>query len=243
MVNYGGFDTHSNQVNSTDTTTGSHANLLKNVSDAIKAFQDDLKLLGMEDRVVGMTYSEFGRRIKSNGSTGTDHGSAAPCFLFGKHVMGGVTGNSPTIPSNTTVNDNLPFQYDFRSIYSTILSNWLCVNEVDLQQIMLKNFQMLPLVNSASCKKPVNISGDQMISNYPNPFTSSTVITFKTAGGHTLIQIMDTMGRVLANLTDKEYAAGTYTVVFDSKSLPNGVYYARLQNMATQQVRTMLKVR
>jgi hypothetical protein len=48
---------------------------------------------------------------------------------------------------------------------------------------------------------------------------------------------------VLANLTDKEYLAGTYTVVFDSKSLPNGVYYARLQNMATQQVRTMLKVR
>lgn len=243
MVNYGGFDTHSNQVNSTDTTTGNHANLLKNVSDAIKAFQDDLKLLGMEDRVVGMTYSEFGRRIKSNGSTGTDHGSAAPCFLFGKNVMGGVTGNTPTIPTNATVNDNLPFQYDFRSIYATILANWLCVNEVDLQQIMLKNFQMLPLVNSANCKKPVNMSGEQLISNYPNPFTSSTVITFKTAGGHTLIQIMDTMGRVLANLTDKEYAAGTYTVLFDSKSLPNGVYYARLQNMATQQVRTMIKVR
>jgi Secretion system C-terminal sorting domain len=108
---------------------------------------------------------------------------------------------------------------------------------------MLKNFQNLPLVNAASCKKAVNISGDQLISNYPNPFTSSTVITFKTAGGHTLIQIMDTMGRVLANLTDKEYAAGTYTVLFDSKSLPNGVYYARLQNMATQQIRTMLKVR
>jgi uncharacterized protein (DUF1501 family) len=110
MVNYGGFDTHSNQVNSTDTATGSHANLLKNVSDAIKAFQDDLKLLGMEDRVVGMTYSEFGRRIKSNGSTGTDHGSAAPCFLFGKQIIGGVTGNTPSIPANATVNDNLPFQ-------------------------------------------------------------------------------------------------------------------------------------
>ncbi len=242
MVNYGGFDTHSNQVN-TDTATGSHANLLKNVSDAIKAFQDDLKFLGADDRVVGMTYSEFGRRIKSNGSNGTDHGSAAPLFIFGKHVMGGVLGDTPSIPAISTVNDNLPFQYDFRSIYSTILANWLCVNDKDLEQIMLKNFQVLPLVNSGACKKAVNLSGEQLLSNYPNPFTSTTIITFKTAGGHTLIQIMDTMGRVLANLTDKDYLPGTYTVVFDSKSLPNGVYYARLQNMATQQVRTMLKVR
>ena len=243
MVNYGGFDTHSVQVNSNDTTIGTHANLLKNVSDAIKAFQDDLKFLGVDDRVVGMTFSEFGRRIKSNGSTGTDHGAAAPLFVFGKNVLGGVLGDTPIIPASATVNDNIPFQYDFRSVYATILSNWLCVNDLDLQQIMLKNFQVLPLVNMSGCKKPVNLSGDTLISNYPNPFTSSTVITFTTAGGHTLIQIMDTMGRVIANLTDKEYTAGKYTVVLDGSSLPAGVYYARLQNMATQQVRAMIKVK
>lgn len=243
MVNFGGFDTHSVQVNSTDTTTGAHARLLLNVSDAIKAFQDDLKFLGVEDRVVGMTFSEFGRRIKSNGSTGTDHGAAAPLFVFGKNVLGGVLGDTPNIPANATGNDNVPFQYDFRSVYSTILANWLCVNDLDLQQIMLKNFQSLPLVNIAGCKKPVNLSGEILISNYPNPFSSSTVITFTTAGGHTLVQIMDTMGRVVINLTDKEYTAGTYTVVFDSRNLPSGVYYARFQNLATQQVRTMLKMR
>ena len=243
MVNYGGFDTHSAQVDSVDNTKGNHATLLGNVSDAIKAFQDDLKFLGVEDRVVGMTFSEFGRRIKSNGSDGTDHGSAAPLFVFGKNVIGGVLGDTPAIPVTATVNDNLPFQYDFRSIYSTLLANWLCVNDLDLQQIMLKNFQILPLVNAGGCKKAVNLSGDQLISNYPNPFVSSTVITFQTAGGHTLIQIMDTSGRVLANLTDKDYTAGTYTVVFDGTSLPTGVYYARLQNMSVQQVRPMLKVR
>jgi uncharacterized protein (DUF1501 family) len=243
MVNYGGFDTHAVQVNSNDTTTGSHANLLKNVSSAIKAFQDDLRMLGAEDRVVGMTFSEFGRRVKSNASIGTDHGSAAPCFLFGKNVMGGVLGDTPIITSNATVNDNLPFQYDFRSVYATLLSKWLCVEDRDLQQIMLKNFQQLPLINGIACKKPVNLSGEQLISNYPNPFTSSTVITFKTAGGHTLIQVMDTSGRVVANLTDKEYAPGSYTVTFNSGFMPSGVYYARLQNMATQQVRPMLKVR
>ena len=242
MVNYGGFDTHSSQVDSVDNEKGNHANLLMNVSDAIKAFQDDLKFLGIDDRVVGMTFSEFGRRIKSNGSDGTDHGSAAPLFVFGKNVMGGVLGDTPNLPANATTNDNIPFQYDFRSIYSTILSNWLCVNDLDLQQIMLKNFQLLPLVNGGGCKKAVNLSGDVLISNYPNPFATSTVITFTTAGGHTLIQIMDTQGRVITNLTDKEYTAGTYTVVLDGSSLPSGVYYARLQNLATQQVRTMLKV-
>lgn len=243
MVNYGGFDTHAAQVDSVDNTKGYHANLLMNVSDAIKAFQDDLKFLGVDDRVVGMTFSEFGRRIKSNGSDGTDHGSAAPLFVFGKNVLGGVLGDTPAIPANATVSANLPFQYDFRSVYATILANWLCVNDDDLQQIMLKNYQVLPLVNAGACKKAVNLSGDMLISNYPNPFVTSTIITFTTAGGHTLIQIIDTTGRVVANLVDKEYAAGTYTVTFNGERLPTGVYYARLQNLATQQVRAMLKVR
>ncbi|MDE3251184.1 MAG: DUF1501 domain-containing protein [Bacteroidota bacterium] len=243
MVNYGGFDTHSAQVDNSDTTIGKHANLLMNVSDAIKAFQDDLKFLGVDNRVVGMTFSEFGRRIKSNGSTGTDHGSAAPLFVFGKNVLGGVLGNTPDIPANATVNDNLPFQYDFRSIYSTILANWLCVKESDLNQIMLKNFQLLPIVNAGSCGKAVNLSGDQLISNYPNPFVNNTVISFTTAGGHTLIQIMDTLGRVITNLVDQDYTAGTYSVVLNGERLAPGIYYARLQNLTQQQVRTMVKAR
>lgn len=244
MVSYGGFDTHSQQVDSTDTTTGSHARLLKNVSDAIKSFQDDLTFLKVDDRVVGMTFSEFGRRIKSNGSMGTDHGAAAPLFIFGKSVLGGVLGDTPMIPANATVNDNLPFQYDFRSVYSTILANWLCVKDEDLQQIMLKNYQILPLVNAGVCKKAVNLSGETLISNYPNPFTTSTIITFTTAGGHTLIQVIDTTGRVVKTLLDKEYgAAGTYTVTFDGSFLQTGVYYARLQNLSVQQVRAMIKAR
>ncbi len=243
MVSYGGFDTHSEQVDATDTTIGNHARLLKNVSDAIRSFQDDLKFLGVDDRVVGMTFSEFGRRIKSNGSLGTDHGAAAPLFMFGKNVLGGVLGDSPAISSSATFNDNIPFQYDFRSIYSTVLANWLCVNDLDLQQIMLKNYQVLPLVNAGTCKKAVNLSGEMLISNYPNPFNTSTIITYTTAGGHTLIQIIDTTGRVVTNLIDKDHTAGTYTVVFDGSFLPTGIYYARLQNLATQQVRPMIKAR
>ncbi|WP_164064495.1 DUF1501 domain-containing protein, partial [Serratia marcescens] len=88
------------QVNSTDNTTGAHANLLKHVSEAIKAFEDDLKFQKVDERVVGMTFSEFGRRIKSNGSTGTDHGSAAPMFVFGKNVIGGILGDTPNIAAS-----------------------------------------------------------------------------------------------------------------------------------------------
>ena len=245
MVSYGSFDTHSLQVNATDTTIGTHANLLGNVSNAIKAFQDDLKYLGVEERVVGMTYSEFGRRIKSNASGGTDHGAAAPMFVFGKNVTPGVLGTNPAIPAAATFNDNVPFQYDFRSVYASLLQQWFCVPQTDLQMVMMKDFQQLNLVNNAKCKGafPSN-SGDTLITNYPNPFTESTKIQFTTAGGHTLIQIMNGLGQVVKVLVDADYpAAGTYSTSFNSYGLQSGVYYARLQNGPTQQVRTMLKVK
>lgn len=248
MVSTGGFDTHSDQVNSIDPTIGNHAKLMARVSDSIKAFMDDLKGLGVDDRVVGMTFSEFGRRIKSNSSFGTDHGAAAPVIVFGKNVKSGIVGTNPLIPSSVSVNDNIPFQYDFRSVYASILKQWFCVNATDLQTILLKNFQELPLCTNGACGSTglediIRGSGDELIINYPNPFVESTAITFKTKGGHTLIQVIDTLGRVIRTLTDKEYVPGTYTVRFESVGLPLGVYYARLQNGSLQQVRAMLKTR
>jgi hypothetical protein len=245
MVSIGGFDTHSTQVSQTDTTTGTHANLMKQLSDAIKAFMDDLKFLGVQKRVYGMTFSEFGRRIKSNSSLGTDHGAAAPIILFGEYVAGGVLGNSPTIPANANVNDNVPMQYDFRSIYASILSNWFCVDNTTLQTVMLKNFQSLPIVKTNSCNSTIPVLQDKLlVKNYPNPFTSSTTITFKTDGGHTSIMIIDTLGRMIATLVDQDYTGpGQYSVTFNAEKFVAGVYYARLQNGATQQVRAMLKVR
>jgi len=244
MVSYGSFDTHSAQTQ-TDTTIGTHANLLKNVSDAIKAFQDDLKFLNIEDRVMGMTFSEFGRRIKSNASTGTDHGAASPLFVFGKNAIGGVVGNSPAIPTTATVNDNVPFQYDFRSIYASILENWFCVGNTELQSVLLKNFQSLPVINGASCKPAVvNPSGITLIRNFPNPFDNQTTIEFTTAGGHTLVQIIDMAGRVVATPIDQVYAvATTARVKFTGGGLAAGNYYARLQNGSVSQVHAMLKVR
>jgi uncharacterized protein (DUF1501 family) len=247
MVSIGGFDTHSVQVNSTDTTTGTHANLMGNLSGAIKAFMDDLQFLGIQERVIGMTFSEFGRRIKSNSSIGTDHGAAAPLFLFGAQVQSGVLGSNPIIPTNATVNDNIPHQYDFRSVYASILQNWFCASPTTLESVLLKNFQSLPVIKSSACATGLDDinrdAGDTLIVNYPNPFTESTSITFKTKGGHTLVQIMDTLGRVITNLVDRDYVPGSYTLSFNSGVLPTGVYYMRLQNGTIQQVKAILKVR
>lgn len=243
MVNYGGFDTHANQVESGNNSSGTHARLLGNVSSAIKAFMDDLSFLGIDERVLGMTFSEFGRRILSNGSRGTDHGSAAPLFIFGTKVQGGVSGNNPVIPTNVTVRDNIPYQYDFRSIYASVLANWLCVDQQMLNTVLLKNFQNLPITKLGTCSvlKPVG-NPDYLLVLYPNPFYSSLSIQFKSNGGHTLVQVLDGSGRLVKILFDKEIEAGTFRIEFNGQHLPPGIYYVRLQNQIIQQVKSVLKV-
>ncbi|HEY4209151.1 MAG TPA: DUF1501 domain-containing protein [Puia sp.] len=245
MVSTGGFDTHGGQVQGGDTTTGSHANLLRQLSDAIAAFMTDCQNLGVSKRVLGMTFSEFGRRIMSNGSFGTDHGAGQPVFIFGEYAATGVLGTNPDL-GGVNVETNLPMQYDFRSVYSTILRDWFCVPASDTTTMLLKNYQYLPFMKTTACNntyEDLNNLGDKLISNLPNPFADSTTIQFKTAGGHTLVQIFDASGKLVMVPVDQEYAQGTYQVSVGTATLAAGIYFARLQNQSVQQVRTMLKVR
>ena len=247
MVSVGGFDTHSLQVQSGDNTLGRHADLLRTVSDGIKAFMDDLQHLGIQDRVVGMTYSEFGRRIRSNSSMGTDHGAAAPVFVFGGKVQGGVLGHNPVIPAQVSVEDNVPFQYDFRSVYATLLQDWFCTDQQVLQTVLLRNYQTLPLLQDGSCSLTIpganQGSRNLLVSNHPNPFTQRTRIVFQTNGDHVLLQIMNGQGRVVAVPVDGEFLPGTRSVEWDSGALASGVYYVRYQSGTLQQVWSMLKVK
>lgn len=249
MVNIGSFDTHANQVVGGATDTGTHAVLLQKVSDAVKAFMDDLKGLGVSKRVAGMTFSEFGRRIKSNAGGGTDHGAAAPIIVFGDAIQGGVLGTNPIISATTTVNDNIPMQYDFRSVYATLLEKWFCVDKAVLDQVMLKNFQSLPIIKAGTNCMSTNLtqanqeSGKNLITNYPNPFSNTTTIQYKSKGGHVLIQVFNTLGKLITTLQDGNKEEGTYTIDFENRSYPPGVYYARLQNGELQQVRNMMIVR
>jgi uncharacterized protein (DUF1501 family) len=149
MVSMGGFDNHAKQTDAADTSKGTHANQLQKLSEAIAAFMDDLALQQVADRVVGMTFSEFGRRIKSNASGGTDHGVAAPLFVFGEPVRSGIIGVNPTIPDDATVNDNIAMQHDFRTVYATLLKDWLGAKPSDMPDILQKDFTRLPLIKNA----------------------------------------------------------------------------------------------
>jgi uncharacterized protein (DUF1501 family) len=114
----GSFDTHVNQE-------PTQSRLFTELGDTLYAFYQDLKAHGKEGDVVIMTWSEFGRRVRSNASNGTDHGSASPLFVIGKPVTGGLYGRRPDL--GTLDNGNLHFTTDFRSVYATILENWLGV--------------------------------------------------------------------------------------------------------------------
>ncbi len=246
-VGMGGFDTHDFQVDGDFHGIGKHADLLKELSDGIKAFMDDLAYQGVEQRVLGMTYSEFGRRIISNGSFGTDHGAAAPMFVFGTSVQGGVVGDNPIISPTPSVQDNVPMQHDFRSVYTTFLKNWFCVPEADLNEIMLQDFPALPLVAVSDCVSTDSHernrqAGKKLLSNYPNPFTNSTNITFESGGSKVILQVFDTTGNLVATPLNEACPIGKKTISWDAEGLPSGVYYCRLQNGPVQQIGQMLKV-
>jgi uncharacterized protein (DUF1501 family) len=111
-----GFDTHANQL-------GSHQALLTELSDSIAAFHDDLSAAGMADRVIVLTFSEFGRRVAENASLGTDHGAAAPVFLVGPLTKAGLIGGHPSL--DDLDDGDLKFHTDFRRVYATLLADWL----------------------------------------------------------------------------------------------------------------------
>lgn len=143
-----GFDTHALQVTNSNTSEGEHALLLRQLSEAVTAFQNDLKLQGTEDRVIGLTFSDFGRRANSNASFGTDHGIAAPMFVFGKSIKRQVVGTipnlvtdlEPLLPSQWDRNQDIKMQIDFRRVYRDLLVDWLGATEATSNSILYKNF-------------------------------------------------------------------------------------------------------
>ncbi len=118
----GGFDNHANQADN-------HAALLHHLSESVSAFVRDLKRDGLLDRVLLMTFSEFGRTVRENGRRGTDHGSAAPLFLAGGKVTGGLIGPHPKLSENEG-GDGLKHHTDFRRVYATVLDRWLGIDSV-----------------------------------------------------------------------------------------------------------------
>ena len=118
-----GFDTHASQQ-------GAHDNLLAQFAAGVSVFYKDLEAQGNADRVMVLAFSEFGRRVAENGSGGTDHGTAAPMFVFGKGLKGGLYGAQPSLAD--LVDGDLKHVIDFRSVYATVLDRWLGADPVEI---------------------------------------------------------------------------------------------------------------
>jgi uncharacterized protein (DUF1501 family) len=135
-VSQGGYDTHANQLNA-------HERLMRDLGDSVKAFVADLKAQGNFERVLVMTFSEFGRRVTENANNGTDHGAAAPMFVVGNKIKAGLLGEYPSLAPHDLLNGDLKFTTDFRTVYAAVLEKWL---KTKSEPVLGKTFTPLDIV-------------------------------------------------------------------------------------------------
>ncbi len=230
VVSLGGFDTHADQVVGGETTTGVHADLLKYLSDAAYSFQTDLKMLGCEERVLSMTFSEFGRRIASNFSNGTDHGSAAPLFIFGKCINPAIIGDNPEIAETVDSQEGVAMQYDFRSVYASVLKDWFDASEDEIRDVLFDDFQYIPIINSCTSvnTEDVNLEFDD-IRMYPNPAINFTSLNLSITESTSLrIALYDVLGHRVKVVSERLYKAGDHQIDIDLHDFITGNYVVEI---------------
>lgn len=239
LVRMGGFDTHAEQVESYDPTMGIHAALMYHLSSAMDAFQTDLRVRGLEDRVLTVTTSEFGRRIYSNGSYGTDHGSGGPIFMFGRNVKPGVLGKVPDLNQG-----NVDMQFDYRQIYASILKDWMEVDPTVLKNdIFFGDFINGPIEGVPA----ENIKDLQLTSNlvtgtkdfvssrfalnevFPNPARDKVVFSFTSNSEDKVsIKVFDQEGRSVLTVTDQFFTPGHHRIEQNISALTSGLYIYKM---------------
>lgn len=230
IVALGGFDTHSAQVD-TDTTVGTHATLLGQLSEAISLFQQDILLSGKEDKVLTMTFSEFGRQIRSNDSRGTDHGSAAPLMLFGPCVKPGVLGSNAQIIPDADPQEGVAMQYDFRSVYGTIMKDWLSMSAEDIYTILNPEVQFLPLIEGCSLFTAIQqeVFTDVHFKVYPNPASTYANIEWLSNGESWSAMMMDKWGHEIKSWKGPKGYNRLVTHSIEIPQIPSGHYYIHLK--------------
>jgi uncharacterized protein (DUF1501 family) len=229
LVRMGGFDTHDNQVDGGDHTQGEHARLLKDLNDAVMAFMADQEFLGTADRVMGMTFSEFGRRIVSNSSGGTDHGASAPLFIFGNMSYGGYKGNAPLIDGSEEYRDNIPMQHDFRQVYSSLLTQWFGSDASVNQATMMGTFGEIPVVKNALITS-IEKEEPSNLKVYPNPIRDFATVKFDVFSGNIRIDIIDSQGREVKKIYEGMAQNRQFNQNFDFSMYPPGRYILRVMD-------------
>jgi len=218
-----GYDTHANQANN-------HANLLQNVSSSIAAFLQDLINQGLQDRVLVVTTSEFGRRVYENGSLGTDHGTSAPCLLFGSAIVPEIFGNNPDL-TNLNNNNNMQVQYDYRQVYSSLITDWFGLPESIIQSVFGDSFDPIPFVQEPLSVEPPSLPKNfKMYPAFPNPFNPITSVNFELSRTASVtIRVMDQKGRLVHKRSLGHLPIGNHKFNLDAKNWVSGMYFVQLE--------------
>ena len=242
-VSIGGFDTHSNQGQ----TEGRHAGLLQTIADSVSAFLTDMSVDGLDEKVMLMTFSEFGRTLGENGSNGTDHGKGGSLMVFGTGLKRGVYGQQSDLVSQIDRGGDPLASMDHRSVSATILQDFFGLPSDEVDSLMGASFPRLDLIENK-----VQVSNEvygvpesfQLEQNYPNPFNPSTTISYTmTHAGPVSLKVYDLNGRLVETLIDGHQAAGPHSVNFDAQNLPSGTYVYRLTTGQGTQTRKMILVK
>lgn len=226
MVSMGSFDTHGNQL-------PHHENILGQLGSAVGSFMDDLAALGVDRRVIGMTYSEFGRRIQENAS-GTDHGAAAPHFVFGTQVDGGrVLGGLPDLEHPDDLG-NLRHAITFQCYYASVIAPLFQLEEERLGRIIplelcdaRDRLRLYHTWTSPQLQAPPALA--ESFSCTPSPASSSSVIRYHVAyPGYALIELTTLQGRTVARAAEGYHDPGDHMIRLDLAGIPSGTYFCSL---------------
>jgi uncharacterized protein (DUF1501 family) len=237
MVSLDGFDTHTDQVSS-------HHNLLEMLGDAIRSFYDDLSSGGQSEEVLMMTFSEFGRRVEQNGQ-GTDHGTAAPVMFFGDQIAPGFSGTDPRLSrDDLDETGNLVYEYDFRSVYTTILTDWFGLSEEETAEVIGREYEKLGFLDRQASPDDAMPGEFRLNQNYPNPFNPKTTISFYLGESTPVrLEVFDIQGRRVSVLTNQTLSAGEHRITFDASRLASGVYLYRLQTGSFTDTKSMTLIK
>ena len=228
LCTIGGFDTHANQLTP-------HANLWKQISEAVAAFQKDLKAQNIADKVTLMTFSEFGRRVNQNGTAGTDHGTAAPMFVIGETVRGGIIGENPNL-TNVDSSGDIKSMFDYRQIYSTVLSDHLGLSAKSTTEIFKKSFERLPIFLSSPLLQEAG-SRLRLLDPAPNPATGLVRIQYAVFEKMTIdLALYNMVGEKVGSLFSGEVVLGTYTQILNTSTFPAGTYLLSLASSVGERI-------
>jgi uncharacterized protein (DUF1501 family) len=253
MVRLDGFDTHNAQAEDAGSPVGRHHTLLERLSGAVQAFFQDIHQQNFSEDVVGVTFSEFGRKAKENGNLGTDHGEIAPMFVFGLPVEGGVTGVNPDLTEATDQNNYQikTVQHDYRQTFGTLLEDFLgadsgiidstffnhsanesfSVNKIDR---LIKELYSV----ATGCQESVTPLDGFTWQVFPNPFSRQITVASADDLGEVTCEVYSITG-ALVHKSVESATGGRFDL--NLGQLSPGAYMITLQNGSLNETHKLIK--